>query len=551
MGKPVILAVDDDVSVLEMVVQDLRRQYGANYRIQRAASGQAALDTCDQLKKRGDVVALFVSDQRMPGMSGVEFLGKAMELYPDAKRALLTAYADTEAAIQAINTAKINYYLTKPWDPPEERLYPVLNDLLETWKEGYKAPFEGLRVVGPRYTLRDHQVRDFLSRNRVPYVWLDPEQSTEGVDLLTRFKLDDHKLPVVLFGDGSYLVQPGQMELAGKIGLRTQAEKEFYDLVIIGAGLAGLAAAVYGASEGLRTLVIEDEAPGGQAGSSSKIENYLGFPEGLSGQLLAERALIQATRFGAEMLTQKATGIRTENNYNIVQLADGREVSCHACLIAVGVFYRRLNTPGVERLTGAGVYYGAAMTEARACVDENVFIVGGANSAGQAAMYFSKYAKKVTMLVRAESLQNSMSKYLIDQIAGTSNIEVRTQCQVVEAQGETRLSCLKLCNGSGSEEIVPASGLFIFIGAAPNTDWLPDTIMRDPNGFLLSGPDLKVDGKLVKSWNQDREPYLLETSVPGIFVAGDVRHGSIKRVASAVGEGSISVQFIHQYLARF
>jgi thioredoxin reductase (NADPH) len=551
MGKPVILAVDDDVSVLEMVVQDLRRQYGANYRIQRAASGQAALDTCDQLKKRGDVVALFVSDQRMPGMSGVEFLGKAMELYPDAKRALLTAYADTEAAIQAINTAKINYYLTKPWDPPEERLYPVLNDLLETWKEGYKAPFEGLRVIGPRYTLRDHQVRDFLSRNRVPYVWLDPEQSAEGVDLLTRFKLDDHKLPVVLFGDGTYLVQPGQMELAGKIGMRTQAEKEFYDLVVIGAGLAGLAAAVYGASEGLRTLVIEDEAPGGQAGSSSRIENYLGFPEGLSGQQLAERALIQATRFGAEMLTQKATGIRTENNYNIVQLADGREVSCHACLIAVGVYYRRLNTPGVERLTGAGVYYGAAMTEARACKDENIFIVGGANSAGQAAMYFSKYAKKVTMLVRADSLKNSMSKYLIDQIAATSNIEVRAQCQVVEALGDGRLSCLKLCNGSGGEETVPASGLFIFIGAAPNTDWLPDNIMRDANGFLLSGPDLKVDGKLVKSWTQDREPYLLETSVPGIFVAGDVRHGSIKRVASAVGEGSISVQFIHQYLARF
>jgi thioredoxin reductase (NADPH) len=551
MGKPVILAVDDDVSVLEMVVQDLRRQYGANYRIQRAASGQAALDTCDQLKKRGDVVALFVSDQRMPGMSGVEFLGKAMELYPDAKRALLTAYADTEAAIQAINTAKINYYLTKPWDPPEERLYPVLNDLLETWKEGYKAPFEGLRVIGPRYTLRDHQVRDFLSRNRVPYVWLDPEQSAEGVDLLTRFKLDDHKLPVVLFGDGTYLVQPGQMELAGKIGMRTQAEKEFYDLVVIGAGLAGLAAAVYGASEGLRTLVIEDEAPGGQAGSSSRIENYLGFPEGLSGQQLAERALIQATRFGAEMLTQKATGIRTENNYNIVQLADGREVSCHACLIAVGVYYRRLNTPGVERLTGAGVYYGAAMTEARACKDEQIFIIGGANSAGQAAMYFSKYAKKVTMLVRADSLQSSMSKYLIDQIAGTSNIEVRTRCQVVEALGESRLSCLKLCNGSGGEETVPAHGLFIFIGAAPNTDWLPGSIMRDANGFLLSGSDLKVDGKLAKSWTEDREPYLLETSVPGIFVAGDVRHGSIKRVASAVGEGSISVQFIHQYLARF
>ena len=550
MGKPVILAVDDDVSVLEMVVQDLRRQYGANYRIQRAASGQAALDTCDQLKKRGDTVALFVSDQRMPGMSGVEFLGKAMEYFPDAKRALLTAYADTEAAIQAINTAKINYYLTKPWDPPEERLYPVLNDLLETWKEGYKPPFEGLRVVGPRYTLRDHQVRDFLSRNQVPYVWLDPEQNTEAVELLNRFHLDDRKLPVVLFGDGTSLVQPGQMELAAKIGLRTQATKEFYDLVIVGAGLAGLAAAVYGASEGLRTLVIEDEAPGGQAGSSSRIENYLGFPEGVRGEDLARRALIQATRFGAELLTQKATGIRTENNYNIIQLADGREVSCHACLIAVGVYYRRLGTPGVERLTGAGVYYGAAMTEAQACKDENVFIVGGANSAGQAAMYFSKYAKKVTMLVRAESLTSSMSKYLIDQIAGTSNIEVKTRCQVVEALGETRLSCLRLC-GPENEETVPASGLFIFIGAAPNTDWLPDTIMRDPNGFLLSGSDLKVDGKMPKNWNQPREPYLLETSVPGIFVAGDVRHGSVKRVASAVGEGSISVQFIHQYLAAF
>jgi thioredoxin reductase (NADPH) len=550
MGKPVILAVDDDVSVLEMVVQDLRRQYGANYRIQRATSGQAALDTCDQLKKRGDTVALFVSDQRMPGMSGVEFLGKAMEYYPDAKRALLTAYADTEAAIQAINTAKINYYLTKPWDPPEERLYPVLNDLLETWKEGYRPPFEGLRVLGPRYTLRDHQVRDFLSRNRVPYVWLDPEQSAEGVDLLTRFKLDDHKLPVVLFGDGSYLVQPGQMELANKIGLRTQAEKDFYDLVIIGAGPAGLAAAVYGASEGLRTLVIDNGTPGGQAGSSSRIENYLGFPEGVSGQLLAERALIQATRLGAELMTNKATGIRTEHNYNIVQLADGREVSCHACLIATGVYYRYLTTPGVERLTGAGVYYGATMTEAKSCADESVYIIGGANSAGQAAMFFSKYAKKVTMLVRADSLKNSMSKYLIDQIAATSNIEVRACCQVVEALGESRLECLRICGPEG-EATVPANGLYIFIGAAPNTDWLPDSVMRDANGFLLSGPDLKVDGKVVKGWNEDREPYLLETSVPGIFVAGDVRHGSIKRVASAVGEGSISVQFIHQYLARF
>jgi thioredoxin reductase (NADPH) len=355
---------------------------------------------------------------------------------------------------------------------------------------------------------------------------------------------------VVLFGDGSYLVQPGQTELASKIGLRTQATKEFYDLVILGAGLAGLAAAVYGASEGLRTLIIEDEAPGGQAGSSSKIENYLGFAEGVTGARLARDALTQAKRFTAELLTQKATGIRKENNYNIVQLADGREVSCHACLIAVGVNYRRLMTPGVERLTGAGVYYGAAMTEAKACVNEDVYIIGGANSAGQAAMYFSKYARQVTMLVRAESLKNSMSKYLIDQIAATSNIEVKTQCRVVEALGDGRLACLRLCGNEG-EETVPATALFIFIGAAPNTDWLPDAIMRDANGFVLSGQDLKVEGKLPKSWNQDRDPYLLETSLPGIFVAGDVRHGSIKRVASAVGEGSISVQFIHQYLAGF
>ena len=550
MAKPVILAVDDDVSVLEMVVQDLRRQYGANYRIQRAASGQAALDTCEQLKKRGDTVALFLSDQRMPGMSGVDFLVKAMTYYPDAKRALLTAYADTEAAIQAINTAKINYYLTKPWDPPEERLYPVLNDLLETWKDTYKAPLDGLRVVGARYALRDHQVRDFLSRNRVPYVWLDPERNNESVELLARFHLDDRKLPVVLFGDGSYLVQPGQMELASKIGLRTTAEKDFYDLIIIGAGPAGLAAGVYGASEGLRTLVIEDEAPGGQAGSSSRIENYLGFPEGLSGQQLADRATIQARRLGAELLTQKATGIRTENNYHLVQLADGREVSCHACLIATGVNYRRLSTPGVERLTGAGVYYGAAMTEAMSCTNESVYLVGGANSAGQAAMYFAKYAKQVVMLVRGESLKSSMSKYLIDQIAATSNIEVRTCCQVIEALGGDRLACLKLCGPQG-EETVQANGLFIFIGAAPNTDWLPNAIMRDANGFLLSGRDLKVDGKMPVSWTQNREPYLLETSVPGIFVAGDVRHGSVKRVASSVGEGSISVQFVHQYLAQF
>ncbi|WP_158751937.1 FAD-dependent oxidoreductase [Acidobacterium sp. S8] len=550
MPKPVILAVDDDISVLEAVVQDLRRQYGANYRILRAASGQAALDTCTQLQQRGDAVALFLSDQRMPGMSGVEFLGKAQSIYPEAKRALLTAYADTEAAIRAINTAKINYYLTKPWDPPEEKLYPVLDDLLENWTAGYKPPFEGLRVIGPRWSLNDYQVRDFLSRNQIPYVWLDPETSDEAIQLLDRYKLSDRKLPAVLFADGTSLVQPNQTELAGRIGLSTQAQKEFYDVAIIGAGPAGLAAAVYAASEGLKALVIEPEAPGGQAGSSSRIENYLGFPSGLSGADLARRAFAQASRFGAEFLTQRAISIRTETPYHFVKLGDGREISCHVLLIAVGVDYRKLDVPGIEQFTGAGVYYGAAMAEAISCRNEDVYIVGGANSAGQAAMYFSKYAHKVTMLVRGDSLERSMSKYLIDQIAGTSNIEVQTGAQVDQVQGNGRLECLKVRNQQG-ELVCKASSLFIFIGAAPQTDWLPDTVMRDPNGFLLSGPDLKMEGKMPKIWKEDRAPYLLETSTPGVFVAGDARHGSVKRVASAVGEGSISVQFMHQYLARF
>ncbi|HZU10294.1 MAG TPA: FAD-dependent oxidoreductase [Pseudacidobacterium sp.] len=550
MAKPVILAVDDDISVLEAVIQDLRRQYGANYRILRAGSGQAALDTCTQLKQRGDAVALFLSDQRMPGMSGVEFLEKAQAIYPEARRALLTAYADTEAAIKAINTAKINYYLTKPWDPPEEKLYPVLDDLLENWKEGYKPPFEGLRVVGPRWSARDHEVRDFLSRNQVPYVWLDPERNDEAVQLLEQYQINDQKLPAVLFPDGSSLVQPSRIELAARIGLRTQAEKDFYDVAIIGAGPAGLAAAVYAASEGLKAIVVEPDAPGGQAGSSSRIENYLGFPSGLSGADLARRAYAQASRFGAEFLTQRATGIRTEAPYHFVQLADGREISCHIVLVSTGVDYRRLSIPGIEQFTGAGVYYGAALTEALSCKDEDIYIVGGANSAGQAAVHFARYARKVTMLVRADSLEKSMSKYLINQIAGTSNIEVQTGAEVQEVAGNGRLECLKVRNRHG-ELACQASALFIFIGAEPKTEWLPENVMRDPRGFVLSGPDLLIEGKMPKSWKEDRPPFLLETSTPGIFVAGDVRHGSVKRVASAVGEGSISVQFMHQYLARF
>lgn len=550
MGKPVILAVDDDASVLEAIIQDLRRKYGPNYRILRAGSGQAALDTCAQLKQREDEVALFLSDQRMPGLSGVDFLEKAQKIYPAAKRVLLTAYADTEAAIRAINTARINYYLTKPWDPPEEQLYPVLDDLLDDWNHAYKAPFEGLRVIGPRWSARDHQVRDFLSRNQVPYIWLDPEREAEAFALLERYHLDDRKLPAVLFPDGTSIVQPSQMALAEKIGLRIHAAQDFYDLVVVGGGPAGLAGAVYAASEGLKTLLIEPDSPGGQAGSSSRIENYLGFPSGISGADLARRAYVQASRFGVEFLTQCVTGVRAENQYRIFRTADGHEVSCRVGLIAMGVNYRRLDAPGIDRLAGAGVYYGAALAEAKACQDEHVYIVGGANSAGQAAMFFAQYAGQVTMLVRGESLEAGMSKYLIDQIAATSNIKVETCSQVVEAMGESRLEAVRL-QCQGQERTVPASGLFIFIGAAPATEWLPQEIVRDPRGFVLSGRDLQADGKLPRPWSEDRDPYLLESSMPGVFVAGDVRHGSVKRVASAVGEGSIAVQFMHQYLARF
>jgi thioredoxin reductase (NADPH) len=546
MPKPILLAIDDDTSVLEAVVQDLRRHYGQDYRIVRAASGAAALDICRQLKERKDIVALFLSDQRMPGMTGVDFLQQAIPLYPDAKRVLLTAYADTEAAIRAINSAKIHYYLNKPWDPPEEKLYPVLDDLLETWKQGYKPPYEGIIVVGTRWSSADHSVREFLSRNRIPYKWLSPEQHPEAVDLLRERGLDDSKLPVVIFGDGTSLVQPTSNDLATKLGMPRQAQQKFYDVVIVGAGPAGLAAGVYAASEGLSTLIVEGVAIGGQAGSSSRIENYLGFPEGLSGDELAKRAFLQANRLGAEFLAQNVTCIRRDNQYQIVQMADGGEVTCHVCLIATGVAYCKLDIPGAEQLTGSGVYYGAALAEAKSCKDEIVYIVGGANSAGQAAMYFSRYAGKVHMLVRGDSLTKSMSKYLIDQIAATSNITVETCTQIVSMCGNGHLETLTLKTPRGEEQR-PVTSLFIFIGAAPKTDWLPREIALDSKGFILAGPDLKAHSP--KSWTLDRDPYLLETSVPGIFVAGDVRYNSVKRCASAVGEGSIAIQFVHQYLA--
>ena len=552
MGKPVILTVDDDPEVLQAVARDLRREYGDRFRVIRAESGATAMDALQQLKLRNDPVALFLVDQRMPQMSGVEFLEQALQLFPDTKRALLTAYADTDAAIRAINTTQIDYYLMKPWDPPEERLYPVLDDLLDDWLVKFRPPFEGIRVIGNRWSPHSHHTKDFLARNQVPYQWLDIELSEEAQQLVTYANCDRLNLPLVLFPDGSSLLQPTNIQVAEKIGLRTQADKPFYDLIIVGGGPAGLAAAVYGASEGLSTVMIEREAPGGQAGTSSRIENYLGFPVGLSGSDLARRAVDQARRFGVEILTpQEVSGIRVEDPYRFIQLASGTEISCHAMILGLGVSWRRLNVPGLDRLTGAGVYYGAAQTEALSCKDEDVYIVGGANSAGQAAMYFSKYASHVTMLVRGESLTKSMSQYLIDQIAATPNITVQAHSSVVEAKGETSLEAIAIQNTiTGETQVVPATSLFIFIGAVPRTEWLDGVVARDDRGFILTGQDLKHDGHRPKGWTLDRDPFLLETNVPGVFAVGDVRHGSVKRVASGVGEGSICVQFVHQYLSK-
>ena len=560
MGKPVILTVDDDLEVLQTIARDLRRQYGDRYRVMRADSGQAALEIAQTLPLRNDTVALFLADQRMPQMTGVRFLEQATEVFPEAKRVLLTAYADTDAAIRAINVAHLDYYLLKPWDPPEEKLYPVLDDLLADWAVHFQPEFQGIRVIGDRWSTDSHRIKDFLARNQIPYRWLDIERDGEAQKLLEYAKAETPALPLVLFTDGSHHPQPTNLQIAEKIGLQTEATKPFYDLLIVGGGPSGLAAAVYGASEGLHTVMIEREAPGGQAGTSSRIENYLGFPVGLSGGDLARRAVTQAKRFGVEILTpQEASSIRLENNYRIVALQDGTELASHAVILALGVSWRRLNVPGIDRLTGAGVYYGAAQTEAQACADEEVFVVGGANSAGQAAMYFSRFARKVTMLVRGESLTKSMSQYLIDQIGATDNIEVWPHSSVVEVKGETRLESLAIENSQTQEvKVFPAKSLFIFIGAVPSTAWLDGLVARDERGFILTGPDLAQLGKDDASparkhcppgWQLERQPYLLETNVPGIFAVGDVRHGSVKRVASGVGEGSICVQFVHRYLS--
>jgi len=550
MGKATILAVDDDRGVLNSVERDLRQKYGRDYRIVKSESGAMALEVVQQLTQRGETVALFVVDQRMPQMNGVQFLEQAASFFPEARKVLLTAYADTEAAISAINKVGLDYYLMKPWDPPEQNLYPVLDDLLNDWKAGAVLPYDGIRVAGVQWSANCHTVKDFLSRNQVPYQWQDIEKDVQARQMVEAVNKGEFHLPVIFFPDGSVLVQPSLQFLAEKIGMQTRPSQPFYDFAIIGAGPAGLAAAVYAASEGLHTILVEREAAGGQAGTSSRIENYLGFPNGLTGADLSRRAVAQARRFGVELITtEEAIGIRIEEAYRFVRLSSGKEISCHALLIATGVTVRRLEAPGIDALTGAGVYYGAALTEANAYKGQDIFIVGGANSAGQAAVYFSRFARTVTILVRGDSIGSGMSNYLVDQIDATPNIHVMANVEVAEATGSQGLETVLVKNReTGELRSFPVGAMFIFIGAVPHTDLVKDLVKTDSAGFILTGPDLNRDGRGLETWPLKREPYLLETSVPGVFAAGDVRHGSVKRIASAVGEGSISVALVHQYL---
>ncbi len=551
MPRPVLLAVDDDPDVLRAVERDLRKHYSDRYRVMSSDSGPGALDILTRLSQRSEPVALLLADHRMPRMTGIEFLTEAIRKYPDVRRVLLTAYADTEAAIGAINLVKLDHYLLKPWDPPDQNLYPVLDDLLDQWSSSYRPPFEGIRVIGTRWSAGCYALREFLARNHIPYQWLDVE-SADAKTALAASANPHAALPVVILPDGTVMTDPTQTELADRVGLRTHADSNFFDLVIVGGGPAGLAAAVYGASEGLKTVIVEQEAPGGQAGLSSRIENYLGFPSGLSGADLARRAVAQARRFGAEILApQQVTRLRVDGPYRTVTLADGCELSCHAMVIATGVQWRKLDVPGIDRLQGAGVYYGAGSTEALSCNNEDVYIVGGANSAGQAAMNFSRYARSVVMLVRGESLAATMSQYLINDIAQTPNIRIECGSQVVAVHGENQLEAISVsCLRSGAVEKVPANSLFVFIGAEPRTDWLDGFVQRDARGFVLTGPDVMREHERPAGWTLNRDPFLLETSVPGVFAVGDVRHGSVKRVASGVGEGSIAIQFVHGHLAK-
>jgi thioredoxin reductase (NADPH) len=550
MTKPVLLTVDDDPEVLNAIERDLRHHFRADYRVVKAPSGAQALETVQQLKTRGSQIALFLVDERMPGMSGTQFLLEAIKIYPDARRVLLTAYADTETAIAAINKVGLDHYLLKPWEPPSTRLYPVLEDLLSEWFARARPAFDGIRVAGTVHSPSSFAVKDFLASNQVPYEWLDMDNDATVRDLLSGVAGFAARLPLVFFPDGTTLVQPTSRELADKVGLQTRAKKPFYDLVVIGGGPAGLAASVYGASEGLRTILIERTAPGGQAGTSSRIENYLGFPGGVTGADLALRAVTQARRFGAEILTaQEVVSIKREDPYRKVMLSDGTELSAYALLISPGMEVRRLEAEGVDALLGAGVYYGAALTEAATYRGKDVIVVGGANSAGQGAMFFSRHARKVTMLIRGPDIASGMSRYLVDRIADTPNVEVLLNTRIVSARGQERLEGVTLANSvTGEQRDLAAAAMFIFIGAAPRTSMVADLVMRDPQGFVLTGRDVMVEGKRPAGWTAPRDPFPFETSVPGIFCAGDARFGSGKRVAAAVGEGSATVSMIHQYL---
>lgn len=547
MTKPIILAVDDDAQVVAAVRRDLAAHYGADYQIAMAESGASALDLVRELGSRGAEVALFLVDQRMPGMSGTDFLGEAVTLAPEAKRVLLTAYADTDAAISAINDVGLDHYLMKPWDPPEDRLYPVLDELLEDWAADRRPTFAGIRVVGTRWSPASHDVKDFLSRNQIPYLFLDVDHDAEAQRLLET--AGEPALPTVFFPDAPPAIRPDRRTLAERVGLHTEASAPFYDVIVIGAGPAGLAASVYGASEGLRVATIEREATGGQAGMSSRIENYLGFPNGISGGDLARRAAAQAQRLGAEILTTaEVESVRVEGPARVVRLSDGTELSCHALIIASGMTVRHLAVPSYERLQGAGVYYGATVAEAATYKGEDVFVIGGANSAGQASMMFSRFARSVTLVVRGEALELKMSQYLIDQIRATENIEVRTSTRVVDVIGDDRLEQVVLEDDAGTTQARDAAALFIFVGAIPHTDFVEGVVELNERGFVLTGPDLMHDGKPPPGWPLERDPYLMETSVPGIFAAGDVRHNAVRRVASAVGQGSVCITFVHQYL---
>ncbi|MBM7783359.1 FAD-dependent oxidoreductase [Tenggerimyces flavus] len=548
MSLPILLTVDDDPSVSRTVARDLRRQYGEHYRIMRADSGMDALEALREVKLRGGTVAAILADYRMPQMDGIQFLEQAMDLFPHARRALLTAYADTEAAIQAINVVDVDHYLLKPWDPPEEKLYPVVDALVETWKAVGEQEVAETKIVGHRWSARSYEVREFLARNSVPYRWYSADEP-EGARLLEAAGATPEDVPVVITPDGEALRSPSGPEVAAAVGLNTTPAEDFYDLIVIGGGPAGLGAAVYGASEGLRTVIVERDATGGQAGQSSRIENYLGFPDGVSGTQLTDRARRQAQRFGAEVLTARdVMGLEARGSSRVVKFGDGTEIAAHSVVLATGVSYRALAAGGSEDLTGRGIYYGAASTEAPNCSGQDAYVVGGANSAGQAAVYLSRFAKSVTLLVRGESLERSMSHYLIEQLRGIDNVNVRLRTTVEETHGEEHLERLTICEGDGFTEAVATNHLFVFIGAAPRTEWLDGTISRDQNGFVLTGPDLLVDGRRPRAWRPDRDPYYLESSIPGVFVAGDVRSQSVKRVASAVGEGAMAVTLVHRYL---